>query len=164
VTSPEVASPEVTGNDFIGSDVSVREIIFHTFFLTRFLPRFFLRKHLGVYSETFGSFQEWACIWINGKPCATCRTSSTICLPESKKKGKPWLANWKGDCGISLVDISTGKMECPMGNSQKFPSRPRGVSEEKNAKYKILLCTDICSSCLQTCDLYTPVVYHVESG
>ena len=54
-------------------------------------------------------------------------------------KGEPWLANWKGDCGISLVefprfslvDISAGKMECPMGNSLKIPSRPRGVSEEK---------------------------------
>jgi hypothetical protein len=32
---------------------------------------------------------------------------------------------------FSLVDISAGKMECPMGNSQKLPSRPRGVSEEK---------------------------------
>jgi hypothetical protein len=28
-------------------------------------------------------------------------------------------------------DISARKMECPMGNSQNFPSRPRGVSEEK---------------------------------
>ena len=53
--------------------------------------------------------------------------------------GESWLANWKRDCGISLVefprfslvDISAGKMECPMGNFQKFPSRPRGVSEQK---------------------------------
>ena len=56
VTSPEVASPEVTGNDFIGSDVSVREIIFRAFFSHRVFAAFFLRKHLGIYSETFGIF------------------------------------------------------------------------------------------------------------
>jgi hypothetical protein len=27
--------------------------------------------------------------------------------------------------------VAAGKMECHMGNSQMFPSRPRGVSEEK---------------------------------
>jgi hypothetical protein len=32
---------------------------------------------------------------------------------------------------FSLVDISAGKMEYPMGNSEKFPIRPRGLSEEK---------------------------------
>ena len=30
-----------------------------------------------------------------------------------------------------MVDISAGKMEYPMGNSEKFPIRPRGLSEEK---------------------------------
>ena len=32
---------------------------------------------------------------------------------------------------FALVDISDGKMEYPMGNSEKFPIRPRGLSEEK---------------------------------
>jgi hypothetical protein len=35
---------------------------------------------------------------------------------------------------FSLVDIvlkTAGKMECPMENSQQFPSRPQCVSEEK---------------------------------
>ena len=30
-----------------------------------------------------GTVPTKAYIWINGKPCATYRTSSTICLPES---------------------------------------------------------------------------------
>ena len=50
-----------------------------------------------------------------------------------------WLANWESDCGISLVefprfelvDISAGKMECPMGTSEKFPIRLWSISEEK---------------------------------
>ena len=30
-----------------------------------------------------------------------------------------------------LLKKNAGKMECPMGNSQEFPSRPWGASEEK---------------------------------
>jgi hypothetical protein len=33
-------------------------------------------------------------------------------------------------CHWSILLKKAGKMECPMGNSQKFPSRPRGVSKE----------------------------------
>ena len=56
ITGSDLTSPEVTGNDFIGSDVSVREIIFRAFFSHRVFAAFFLRKHLGIYSETFGIF------------------------------------------------------------------------------------------------------------
>ena len=49
-----------------------------------------------------------------------------------------WLANWKSDCGISfvefqkfsLVNTSAGKIECPIGNLEKLPIRPRSASEE----------------------------------
>jgi hypothetical protein len=57
MTSPEVTENDVTetGNDSIGSDENVREIMFCAFFFSPgFCCFFFLRKHLGVYSEILG--------------------------------------------------------------------------------------------------------------
>jgi hypothetical protein len=55
------------------------------------------------------------------------------------KENRGWLIergivafHWSNSqgCHWSILLKKAGKMECPMGNSQKFPSRPRGVSKE----------------------------------
>ena len=54
MTSPEVASPEVTGNYFIGRVVSVREIMFAPFFSPDFCRVFSSETPWGLLRNFWG--------------------------------------------------------------------------------------------------------------
>jgi hypothetical protein len=61
-------------------------------------------------------------------------TNGTNTLIGTYKENHGWLIERGIVARFSFVDIvkkkNCGKIECPMGNSQKFPRRPRDASEE----------------------------------
>jgi hypothetical protein len=115
MTSPEMVSPETTGNNVIGSDRKLHhrkspEMTYREWrngkckgdnsarlFSHRVFPAFFLRKHLGVNSESFGSFPIGHSIFPAYISTNKSLGNSTNEMPQSPfplaNHGSPYMSN-----------------------------------------------------------------------